>query len=59
MSWLSIAFLLAAAIFWFVRRAEVLSMHRITLGGNFPMGCVVAEAAALLLIALVALAMTL
>ena len=59
MSWFSIAFLLAAAIFWFVRRREVLSMHRITLGGNFPMGCVVAEAVALLLIALVALAMAL
>jgi hypothetical protein len=59
MHWLSIAFLLATAIFWFVRRAEVLSMHRMTLGGNFPMGCVVAEAVALLMIALAALLMTL
>jgi hypothetical protein len=59
MSWLSIAFLLAAAIFWFVRRGEVLSMHRITLGGNFPMGCVIAEAVALLAIALIALVMAL
>ena len=59
MSWLSIAFLLAASVFWFVRRAEVLSVHRITLGGNFPMGCVVAEAAALLAFAIIALAMAL
>jgi hypothetical protein len=48
-------FLLAAGAFWLFKRDEILSLHRVTIGGRFPMGCVVAEALAILVIAVVAL----
>ena len=37
------------------RALRILSLHRVTIGGRFPMGCVVAEALAILVIAVVAL----
>ena len=55
MTLLSIVVLVAAGTFWLVKRDEVLSLHRTTIGGNFPMGCVVAEAIAILLVAVIAL----
>ena len=54
MTWLSIAFLAAAGAFWLLKRDEVLALHRNTIGGRFPMGCVVAEGVAILLVAIVA-----
>lgn len=55
MTLFSLLFLVAAGAFWLVKRDEILSLHRVTIGGRFPMGCVVAEAVVLLAIAAVAL----
>lgn len=57
MTLVSMLFLLAAGAFWLLKREEILSLHRVTIGGRFPMGCVVAEAVAILMIAVVALAL--
>jgi hypothetical protein len=54
MSYLPIAILVLAGALWLIKREEILSLHRVTIGGRFPMGCVVAEAIAILLIAAVA-----
>ena len=57
MSWLAILILLAAGAFWLHQRGEVLSLHRTTLGGRFPMGCVIAEGVVILAIAVIAAAL--
>lgn len=54
---LSILLLVVAGVFWLLNRGEILSLHRATIGGRFPMGCVIAEAIVLLVIAAIALAL--
>ena len=55
MTFASILVLMAAGVFWLVKRSEILSLHRNTIGGRFPMGCVIVEGVVILVIAVIAI----
>ena len=53
MIWAGVAFLLAVSMAMIIARRQLAAMHSMTFGGNVAPGCVVAEAAVLLVVAAV------